>query len=118
MLRPDKLNKTTEKLGNTPLSKPYLRDELISKAKNLPAGLGFNAISEFSLLDARIGCANCYLHFVFGMNLGFIEFCPNNDPPSNDELLTYLWIASPNLAREIANELENRHLAAAILNLR
>lgn len=34
-----------------------------------------------------------------------VEFCPNEDPPSPNEMLAFLWLVRPDLATGVVNEL-------------
>ena len=41
---------------------------------------------------------------LIGVNEGYIEWCPNNEPPSQIETLTWWWVIRPDLGAAIAIE--------------
>src|SRR3954453_23044423 len=66
-----------------------------------PRTFNLDPITERDRLDERVSIINVVFNFTVGMNLGYLERCPNHDPPSNDETLGWIWVLRPDLADEI-----------------
>lgn len=74
--------------------------------QSLPDEVPFSMIPEFDRLDARVSAANG-IHVVVGMNRGFVEFCPDEDPPTEAERLAWWWVVRPDLGAAIAAEADD-----------
>lgn len=61
-------------------------------------------IVQFEKLDDRIAIANDLCANIIGVNEGYIEWCPNDDPPSRLETLIWWWVVRPDLGAAIAIE--------------
>lgn len=61
-------------------------------------------IVQFEKLDARVAIANELCANIIGVNEGYIEWCPNDDPPSSLETLIWWWVVRPDLGAAIAIE--------------
>lgn len=48
----------------------------------MSTNVAFSEIVEFDRIDDRVAIINTAFDFLIGMNLGFVEFCPNQNPPS------------------------------------
>jgi len=55
----------------------------------------FSKISDFDRVDDRVSIINLAFDNLIGMNAGFIEFCPNQNPPSGAELIALAWLVNP-----------------------
>lgn len=49
--------------------------------------MAFSEIVEFDRIDDRVAIINTAFDLLIGMNLGFVEFCPNQNPPSRAEMI-------------------------------
>jgi hypothetical protein len=61
-------------------------------------------IVQFEKLDERVAIANELCANIIGVNEGYIEWCPNVDPPSRLETLIWWWVVRPDLGAAIAIE--------------
>jgi hypothetical protein len=61
-------------------------------------------IVQFEKLDERVAIANELCANIIGVNEGYIEWCPNDDPPSRLETLVWWWVVRPDLGAAIAIE--------------
>lgn len=68
-------------------------------------------------LDSRIGCVNVYFVNIVGVNSDSVQFCPNSEPPSNDEALAWLWIIRPDLSQFILRKISDEEFANGIRRL-
>lgn len=55
-------------------------------------------------IDERISAVGTIYANTIGVNEASIEFIPNDSPPSNDEVLSWIWTFRPDLGTEILNE--------------
>lgn len=61
-------------------------------------------IVQLDKLDERVALANDLCANLIGVNEGYIEWCPNDEPPSQLETLTWWWVIRPDLGAAIAIE--------------
>jgi hypothetical protein len=61
-------------------------------------------IVQFDKLDERVAIANDLCANIIGVNEGYIEWCPNDEPASRLETLTWWWVVRPDLGAAIAIE--------------
>ncbi|WP_071187429.1 hypothetical protein [Trichormus sp. NMC-1] len=61
-------------------------------------------IIQFEKLDERVEIGNMLCPNLIGVNEGYIEWCPNSEPPSQLETLTWWWVIRPDLGAAIAIE--------------
>lgn len=61
-------------------------------------------IVQIEKLDDRVAIANELCANIIGVNEGYIEWCPNDDPPSRLETLIWWWVVRPDLGAAIAIE--------------
>ena len=61
-------------------------------------------VVDFQKLDERLSCIDCLYTNIIGVNDGEVEWCPNDDPPSKEETLAWLWFIRPDLSGEITND--------------
>ncbi|MBN3951506.1 MAG: hypothetical protein HWQ38_35565 [Nostoc sp. NMS7] len=61
-------------------------------------------IVQFEKLDERVAIANELCANLIGVNEGYVEWCPNDEPTSLLETLLWWWVIRPNFGAAIANE--------------
>ncbi|KZL48862.1 MULTISPECIES: hypothetical protein [Cyanophyceae] len=71
---------------------------------SIPNEVAWENIIQFEKLDERVATANELCPNLIGVNEGYIEWCPNNEPPSQIEILTWWWVIRPDLGAAIAIE--------------
>lgn len=69
-----------------------------------PRTVAWSEIIDFDRLDDRRACIDCLYANTLGVNEGSVEWCPNNEPPSKEEVLAWLWFVRPDLGDEIRSE--------------
>ncbi|MCA5006374.1 hypothetical protein [Sphingobacterium bovistauri] len=69
--------------------------------ENYPNEITFEEIVDFENLDERLSVVDCIVINAIGVNEGFIEFIPDNNPPLNEEILCWIWAIRPDLTNEI-----------------
>ena len=74
---------------------------------SIPQEVPWENIVQFNKLDHRVALANNLCANLIGVNEGYIEWCPNNEPPSQLETLTWWWVIRPDLGGAIAIEAPN-----------
>jgi len=67
-----------------------------------PVTVPWPDIVDFDDLDERLSCIDCLYVNILGVNDGYVEWSPNEDPPSQSETLAWLWFIRPDLSAEIA----------------
>lgn len=68
---------------------------------NYPNEIAFDEIVDFENFDDRLSVVDCIVVSSIGVNEGFIEFIPDNNPPLNEEILCWIWAFRPDLTNEI-----------------
>ena len=71
---------------------------------SIPNEVPWQDIVQFDKLDERIVLANDLCANIIGVNEGYIEWCPDDEPPSLLETLTWWWVVRPDLGAAIAIE--------------
>jgi hypothetical protein len=71
-------------------------------------------LPDLARLDERVSIANVAFRNVVGVNEGYIEWCPNDRPPKDDEALAWLWVVRPELGEEIAALTTSQHFRTLI----
>jgi hypothetical protein len=69
-----------------------------------PSAVKFSEIEDFDRLDERISAVGVLYVNTIGVCDGYIEFCPNNEPPLVAEILSWIWVFRPDLSTYILNE--------------
>ena len=64
----------------------------------------FSEIVEFDRIDDRVAIINTAFDLLIGMNLGFVEFCPNQNPPSRAEMIALAWLVNPTANRPLVED--------------
>ena len=71
---------------------------------NPPKTVAWSDVVDFDRLDERRSCVDCLHANILGVNEGYVEWSPNDSPPSKDETLAWLWFIRPDLGDEIASD--------------
>jgi hypothetical protein len=72
--------------------------------RSLPLEVAWKDIVQFEHIDERVLAANWVSGDIIGVGEGFVEWCPNHDPPSDAETLLWWWVVRPDLGAAIAYE--------------
>ena len=72
--------------------------------KSIPKEVEFSEIKEFDKLDERISAVGVLFANIIGVNENSIEFCPDNEPPLLDEIISWIWTFRPNLGVDMLNQ--------------
>lgn len=67
----------------------------------LPFEIAQTDTEDFSRFDERMTAVNCLFANTIGVNESTIEWCPNNEPPEQDEKLAWLWLINPSRGVEL-----------------
>jgi hypothetical protein len=79
-------------------------ERLPSILDSIPNEVRWQYIVQFNKLDERVAIANDLCANIIGVNEGYIEWCPNDEPPSILETLVWWWVVRPDLGAAIAIE--------------
>ena len=71
---------------------------------SIPNQVEWRDIVQFEQLDERVAIANDLYPNIIGVNEGYIEWCPNEQPPTHQETLVWWWVVRPDLGAAIAIE--------------
>ena len=66
-----------------------------------PTTVKWGDIEECDRFDERRSAVDCLFANTIGVNEGFVEWCPNRDPPELDERLAWIWCIQPSLAEGV-----------------
>jgi hypothetical protein len=78
--------------------------DIQSILESIPHEVPWSDIVQFDKLDERVAIANAFCANIIGVNENYIEWCPNDEPPSMKETLTWWWVVRPDLGAAIAIE--------------
>jgi len=81
--------------------------ELKSILNSVPRKVNFDEIIDFENLTERISAVGILYVNTIGVLNGSIEFCPDNNPPLIDEILSWIWIIRPDLGNDILKETQS-----------
>ena len=81
-----------------------MKIELENLLKLVPKEALFSEIIEFNKLDERISAVGVLFANTIGVNEKSIEFCPDNEPPLIEEIISWVWTFRPDLGIEILNQ--------------
>jgi len=71
---------------------------------SIPREVSWQDIVQFKKVDERVAIANQLCPNIIGVNEGYIEWCPNDEPPSHLETMIWWWVVRPDLGAAIAIE--------------
>ena len=66
-----------------------------------PETVPWTEVVEFDQWDERRACVDALYANTLGVGEGYVEWCPNDEPPSRSELLAWIWSIRPDLGNEI-----------------
>jgi hypothetical protein len=69
--------------------------KLLAKVKKIPTTVRFTDIQQCETMEDRFFAVDRTIGSIVGMNVDSVDFCPDNEPPSRDEVLAWLWIIHP-----------------------
>ena len=69
--------------------------KLLKDPHLIPTTVSWGDIKEFDRFEDRFFDVEAYFGDIVGMLDGAVEFSPNNHPPTQDELLAWLWVIRP-----------------------
>ena len=75
--------------------------ELLSNNNLVEMVVPFSKIKAFERMEERFFDIEKEYGDILGMNVDSVEFCPNNNPSSKDEILPWLWVIHPEEKEEI-----------------
>jgi hypothetical protein len=76
----------------------------MSIPNELPSEVKYGEIENFEDLETRVSAIDSLFANIIGVNEDFVEWCPNEDPPSRQEYLAWAWLVRPSLGKEIQLE--------------
>jgi hypothetical protein len=88
--------------------------EVLAKVKKIPRRVRFKDIQQFETMEDRFFAVDRTIGAILGMNEDSIDFCPDKEPPSRDEVLAWLWVIHPEYKAAIL-ELGSERVRTAVL---
>ena len=76
----------------------------MSIPKELPSEVKYGEIENFDDINTRVSAIDCLFVNIIGVNENTVEWCPNEEPPSKEEYLAWIWLLHPSLGKEIQFE--------------
>lgn len=61
-------------------------------------------IEGLNEIDTRVSAIGCLYSNIIGVNENKIEWCPNDEPPSKEEYLAWLWVIQPSICEKIMQD--------------
>ena len=69
----------------------------LNNSSSIPRRALLSDVSELERADDRISCLKAIFGTTIGVNADSFDWCPDEIPPSSQELLGWLWFLEPNL---------------------
>ena len=69
-----------------------------------PIEVKFFDILEFDKLDERVSAIGVLYSNTIGVCDGYVEFCPDNEPPLLEEKISWIWAIRPDLENKILKQ--------------
>ena len=73
-----------------------------------PDTIPWSEVVDFDRWDERRSCVDVLFANIIGVEDGFVEWLPNEDPPSREEVLAWIWAVRPDLGNEIIPDATTR----------
>ncbi len=85
--------------------------------ESTPTQINWDDIEDLERFDERRSAVDCLFINTIGVNDGFVEWCPNDDPADMEERLAWIWCIQPSAGREILTltQSELRYLVESYL---
>ena len=74
---------------------------LLQNTNAIPTEVALKDVGEPERLEERFFGVEGNIGDIVGMLEDAVEFCPNNEPPTRDEVLAWLWVIKPEHKDEI-----------------
>lgn len=78
-----------------------MKSELNQILESLPRVVPWSKIVEFDNFDERLSAISILFVNTIGVCENYIEFCPDNEPPQREEILSWIWSYRPDLTNEL-----------------
>ena len=75
--------------------------ELREILESVPTEVPWSEIVEFENFDVRMSGVGVLFANTIGVCQGYIEFCPDYQPPKEQEILSWIWSFRPDLSDQI-----------------
>lgn len=89
-------------------------NELDKIINDLPFEVEFSDVTEIDQIDERISAVGALFANTIGMLEGAIEFCPNEELPTLEESLSWIWTCRPELGEFIEQKDISKDLRSLI----
>jgi hypothetical protein len=76
--------------------------------QSTPREVRWSDVGDFEQLDERVSAVTNIFGSVIGVNDGYLEWCPDGIPPSEQERLAWIWLCNPGLDAEILSRAQGR----------
>jgi hypothetical protein len=69
--------------------------------EHLPFEMAQVDIEDLENFETRMSAVDCLFANIIGVNENVIEWCPNDEPPKEDERYAWLWLTTPSMGVKI-----------------
>ena len=80
-----------------------------------PLVVSWSQVVDFERWDDRQSCVDILFSNIVGVSEGWVEFCPNDEPPEKQEILAWIWAIRPDLSQEILESAPSSVLRSLII---
>ena len=101
------IDRSQFKLGAEP---PTLLDAL----NKITRKVRWSDIRDRGRFDERRSLIDAVFQNIIGVQQSYVSWCPNDDPPSRDESLAFLWVIRPEFGEEIMQTTKHSGLREVI----
>ncbi len=78
-----------------------MEKELLTLLKSYPTVVKSTNIVDFVNFDERLSAVDYLAVNTIGVSEGIVEFIPDNEPPTEDEVYCWIWAIRPDLSKEL-----------------
>jgi hypothetical protein len=75
--------------------------ELQNILRNIPVEIKWEDVVQRERMDERISCVGMLSPNTIGVCEGYLEYCPDNNPPHLEENLSWIWVIRPDLVDDL-----------------
>ena len=75
--------------------------QTISDISNTPREVKWSDVADFDQLDERVSAVTSIFGSVIGVNDGYMEWCPDDTPPTEFARLAWIWACNQTLDTKI-----------------